>query len=160
MVRLQEVEPFMAELARRITGSHADGQDALQEAALAAYVARDQLRNPDRFSSWFRTILVHKCGDIVRKRPDVVSLDEHRIESTRPAPEHQMIWMLLDHLSKPCAQVLVLRYAADLPQKCIARLLGIPVGTVKSRLNRALENMRAMMEDEEVSRREVFQSKG
>ena len=150
MVRLEGIQASMLALACRITGSQADAQDALQEAALAAYIARGQLKDPQRFGSWFRIILVHKCGDILRRRPNVVPLEEHRRSGGGSDWSHgRLMWMLVDRLSKPCAQVLVMRYAADLSQKSIAAILDIPLGTVKSRLNRALEQMRAMLQEEE-----------
>lgn len=147
IAHLARVQRTMTALARAITGNDADGQDALQEAALAAYVARGQLRSPERFAPWFRTILIHKCGETLRRRRQVIPLDAACQRKQEATAESGLIWMLVDQLSPEVAQVVVLRYLADLPQRDIADVLGIPVGTVKSRLNRALKQLRTMLEE-------------
>ncbi|HLW02758.1 MAG TPA: RNA polymerase sigma factor [Ktedonobacterales bacterium] len=92
-----------------------------------------------------------------------LSLDEARVPEGSVVMEDQMdqadlqeevvqredIWQALAHLSAEQRRVIALRYGADLTEVDIAHVLGWPVGTVKSRLHRAREQLRLLLSEEE-----------
>ena len=147
-------------MALAITGNVQDAQDALQDAVVSAFLARDQLRDHRYFKPWIKTIVAHQCGRVIRQRRKIVPMgrpEEFLAQRCHYGFEDDLIWELVERLPQNYAQVLTLRYAADLKQAEIAQVLGIPVGTVKSRLHNAMAKMRELMErgceGNEVSRR-------
>jgi RNA polymerase sigma factor (sigma-70 family) len=70
------------------------------------------------------------------------SLPDHPGVATDATAERDLIWRGLDRLGRRQRAVVVLRYFEDLDLATIADTLGISVGTVKSQLSRALDNLR------------------
>ena len=58
-----------------ITRSHADGHDAVQDALLTAWLGLDQIRDPDAFPAWFRTLVIRSALRVARRRGHVGELD-------------------------------------------------------------------------------------
>ncbi|HVU10377.1 MAG TPA: RNA polymerase sigma factor [Phototrophicaceae bacterium] len=133
--------------------NQADAEDALQEVFIRVY---SSLANFDpakgAFTTWLYRITMYHC--LNRRRADrleVEPLDENVLEisdDTLPIGQIDLDGILpaIDHLSEKQRAVLVLRYYADLPYAEIAEVLGIPLGTVKSRLDLALKTLRAALE--------------
>lgn len=132
-----------------ILGQESDAWDALQEATLAAYRARHQLRGgPEAFPAWYRRVLINRCLNMLRSRSRVVPA----APDTRPEPdplpgleghaEDLALWEAVAELEPDKRQVVMLRYLADLSTAEVASALNIPEGTVKSRLHRALRQLR------------------
>jgi RNA polymerase sigma-70 factor, ECF subfamily len=63
--------------------------------------------------------------------------------------ERAAVWQALAQLSADQRRVIALRYGADPTERDIAKVLGLPVGTVKSRLNRARARLRVLLSEEE-----------
>ena len=138
-------------LARAILLDDAEAEDAVQDACLAAWRHRSSLRDPDRFRAWFDRILINGCRDRLRRRrrQQVRAIALETASASLPDPPTQGDGHLdaaLDGLDLDHRLVILLRYWQDLPLEAIAERLGIPVGTVKSRLHYALRAMRTRME--------------
>lgn len=130
-------------LALALTRSHSDAEDALQEALITAFVARDQLEDSRAFLPWVRRILVRQSSRLYRRvqapvDPQVL----HSLMATKEDQTDMHFWELVLMLPDDLRKVVALRYLADMSQEEAARVLGIRVGTVKSRLNRALNTLR------------------
>lgn len=114
----------------------ADARDALQETLVAAWRSLPRLRKPQRFGAWFLGIAVHKANDLARTRrredtlrvPADIGRDQFAMFELREA---------IDSLPENLRDVILLRYLLSLPERETARVLGIRVGTVKSRASRA-----------------------
>lgn len=121
----------------RVSGP--DGEDLLQEVCLTAYRKFGQLKDPAAFKSWILTIARNKCHDYFRAPgPDTVPLEtipERKLVYTRQGIS--VVEETMEMLKPADRQILELVYWQELPQAEISRLLGIPVGTVKSRLHGA-----------------------
>ena len=127
-------------------------RDAVQEALIRAWRDLRALRDPDRFDAWLRRLLVHACYDQLRRdrrRPievELLSLDLQVIpdQSAETAARDELAHAFR-RLDPDQRLVLVLHYYLDLPLPEVASAIGIPVGTAKSRLARALTALRSVL---------------
>jgi RNA polymerase sigma-70 factor, ECF subfamily len=138
-------------LARAILLDDGEAEDAVQEASLAAWRRRDSLRDEARFDAWFERILVNQCRDQLRRRGRAVKLAAPPIgfEPESSPPEtgaDDDLDEALECLDADHRIVVVMRYWQDRTVDDIAHRIGIPAGTVKSRLHHALRTMRATLE--------------
>jgi RNA polymerase sigma-70 factor (ECF subfamily) len=123
--------------------------DAAQEALVRAWRDLPGLREPDRFDAWLHRILVRACGDqLRRRRRDASSTWDHlpanvgADEASRQADRDELEGAL-DRLNHDQRTVVVLHYYLGLSHPEIAEATGQPIGTVKSRLSRAVDYLRA-----------------
>ena len=138
-------------LARAILLDHGDAEDAVQEAVLAAWRRQGSMRDPARFDAWFDRILVNQCRDQLRKRRRAVPVASPPVGfDPIAAPPETGADAYLDGaiaaLDVDHRIVVVMRYWQDRTVDDIAARLGIPSGTVKSRLHHALKAIRADLE--------------
>ena len=154
---LNENSAYLKRAALAITGNETDASDALQEASLKAYIARDQLRGgADSFRPWVKRILLNTCLQIIKQRSKVVPLggrEEILVDTSPDTPSSQEhdVWEAVAGLPEQLREAVALRYIFDLSQEQVADKQRVPVGTVKSRLNRALSIMReGLMQQKEV----------
>ena len=139
-------------LAGYLLGSAPDAEDAVQEALARAWRAWPSLRDKDRFEPWFDRILVNICRDRLRRkrRHRLEELDEELpVYSEDPfgaALARAEIDRLVQVLNPDQRVVVGLRFWRDLSLQEIANLLGIPLGTVQSRLHYAMKSLREAAE--------------
>lgn len=141
-------------VARLILRDEYAAQDAVQETFIAAWRSLPGLREPEKFEAWSRRLLVRACFKAVRrgKRVDAVEIrltpaDEPAIAGVeRELDIHDQLERGLARLSTKQRAVVVLVYYVDLPLADAAQAMGIPLGTAKSRLNRATNALRAAIE--------------
>jgi RNA polymerase sigma factor (sigma-70 family) len=142
-------------LAGLLLGSGADAEDAVQEACLKAWRSAGTLREPEAFAAWFDRILVNTCRDSIRRRTRnrLVGIDGAPETSDGDAFEEVLardaLLRTIDCLDVDERAVVVLHYWADLSLPEVANRLGWRVGTVKSRLHRALSTLRAQRHRQE-----------
>lgn len=144
-------------LAAVILGDRVEAEDAVHDAALAAWRHRAGLRDGDRFDAWFQRILVNGCRDRLRarQRRRVVDVSRELSEAEHPSQsdagdslaDADLVDRALRRLAPDERLIVVLRYHADLTVPAIAGVIGIPEGTVKSRLHAALQRLRTAIEE-------------
>lgn len=129
-------------LAYRMLGNVEDARDATQEAFLSCFRRLSTFRGDAAFSTWLHRVAVNACYDALRRRRDTTSLDERPAEPA-PAPDHAAqaaaaldVQRALLAVPPDFRIVLIMHEIQDLPLEEIGVVLGIPVGTVKSRLHR------------------------
>jgi RNA polymerase sigma-70 factor (ECF subfamily) len=147
--------PAAYRLALSIVRSPTEAEDAVQEAFLRAWRDIGSLREADLWPAWFRRLTVRSALDQTRRRPRVrevdleLALNMPGLEpSVHPADRLELI-AAFDRLAPDDRAILALRFFADLEMLDAAAALGIPLGTAKSRLHRALERLRAQMRQEQ-----------
>jgi RNA polymerase sigma-70 factor, ECF subfamily len=133
-------------IAGFILGDADEAEDATQDALGRAWQASASLRDADAAQAWFDRILVNLCRDRLRRRGRVrwLALDDAMPASVDPfarAIDGDEMLRGLGALDADHRIVVVLRYWADLPLESIADRLGVPLGTVKSRLHYALRDL-------------------
>ena len=122
-------------------------EDAVQEATLRSWRKLGNLRPGTEMRPWFLGIVANQCRTVVRGRWwSVLRLESHS-ESHNSEFEDRVVRgadlrAALRKLPIEHREALVLRYYLDLPLEEVAAVTGVPVGTVKSRINRALAAMR------------------
>lgn len=129
-------------LSLRMLGRPEDARDATQETFLAAFKKLPSFRGESALSTWLHRVAVNSCYDILRRRKR--RAEESLPEDPGPAPgdvaesssEAVDVQRALAQVPEEFRTVLVLHDVQDLPYEQIAEILGIPVGTVKSRLHR------------------------
>jgi RNA polymerase sigma-70 factor (ECF subfamily) len=134
----------------RLTHSQEDARELAQETFLNAYQALPRWRPNARLSTWLFQIARNQALDRLRRarRVEFVALDEtlsEQVPADTPTPEaalqaRQHVAALegaLQQLSVEHREILLLRDIEDLPYEDIAEVLGISLGTVKSRIARA-----------------------
>jgi RNA polymerase sigma-70 factor, ECF subfamily len=143
--------------AFRLTGTQTDAEDLVQQTFLIAQQKLHQVRDPGRARSWLFSVLRNSYLKQKRRAP-LLSLEaeDERIadENARSAGAAEWIdreWLqsALDRLSDEHKVILLMFYFEDLSYKDIAERLGIPAGTVMSRLARAKDRLRALLAPEE-----------
>lgn len=136
-------------IARRILRDGYAAEDAVQDALVRAWRDLRSLRDPDRFDPWLHRLLVNACKDQVRRqrrRPfevPVLAIDQ-------PSVEDRLSQLVdRDELDRAFLQLpveqraaLVLTHYIGLPANEVGAILGIPVGTVYSRLHYGARTMR------------------
>jgi RNA polymerase sigma-70 factor (ECF subfamily) len=146
--------PVALSTATLVTGSSADGADAVQEALLSAWRGLPALREPAAFPAWFRQHVVRSSMRLAAKGKRLRLAD---LELASPSEgdtiemeyRRRVLADAFDRLDPKDRTILSLRYVSDLPIAETAVALGIPEGTVKSRLHAAVERLRAAYEAEE-----------
>ncbi len=128
-------------------------KDAVQNALVRAWRDLPTLRDPDRFDAWLNRLTVRACLDEARRlrrhRVDVelteISVPTGGGVEATIADRDQLERGFL-RLDPELRAVIVLHHYFDLPLPAVAASLGIPLGTAKSRLHRALGLMRAALD--------------
>jgi RNA polymerase sigma-70 factor (ECF subfamily) len=133
-------------------------RDAVQEATLRAWRNLRGLRDPNRFDAWLHRLTVNACLDIARQRRsrvieiELTPLHDAPVQdASSQVTDAMYVERMLAVLDPSQRAVVVLHYYLDLSLPETAAALGIPVGTAKSRLNRALDAMRIKVADDELT---------
>jgi RNA polymerase sigma-70 factor (ECF subfamily) len=143
-------------LAHAMLRDRQEAEDAVQEAALTAWRAFDTFDERGRgLQPWFLTIVANQCRDRLRGRWWRVWRQPDISRGATPGPEGGVVLRAqlveaLDRLTPEHRAALYLRYQLDLPNEEVARILRLRVGTVKSRLHRALRQLRSTIDLEEL----------
>jgi RNA polymerase sigma-70 factor (ECF subfamily) len=136
------------QLAARLLGNRGDAEDAVNEAVLRAWESFDRLRDRAAFRPWLTRIVVNVCRNDLRHRR-VLQIDPLGDDDRTAAdpiddgPLRDGVARALERLGPEQRVVVVLRYWNDLRVDDIARLLGVPSGTVKWRLHTANRRIKA-----------------
>ena len=165
----KKYESKIFNLILRMVGNHDDAEDLTLETFVNAYKAWDRFRGEARVSTWLHQIAVNNCKNRFKQRDrrrehESMSLDEtietdsgelgREVADWRDAPERvlmdrelsQQIQKAVDALAPEYKIVLVLCQEQDMSYEEIARVTGLSVPAVKTRLHRARNMMRRRLE--------------
>ncbi|MDU5111838.1 MAG: sigma-70 family RNA polymerase sigma factor [Clostridium sp.] len=124
-------------VAKGILSSEDDIEDAIQNTILKAYSNIKTLRKEELFKTWIIKILINECNKIYNFNKKCISLDKVIEEQYNDKYENLDLKIAVDSLPEELRLVIVLFYFEDLKISEVSELIGIPEGTVKSRLSRA-----------------------
>lgn len=130
-----------------ILGNSADCEDAMSAAILRAFEGRGQLKKRESFRAWFLQILRHEAYTLLRTRRRLMPVEEMP-EAAAPARDDAGrldLQEALAELTEAQRTALLLQQEGyDLSE--IGQILDVPVGTVKSRISRAKQTLRTLLE--------------
>jgi len=135
-------------VGRMLTGPD---NDVVQEVWLAVFKGLPRLRQPDRFAPWLfaiaRRAVMNRLRDVYA-RPEPESVDDLSgadvpgVDEAEAVVDRELLGGALAALPAREREVLLLFYLEDLPLDACAQICAVPVGTIKSRLNRARKLLR------------------
>jgi RNA polymerase sigma-70 factor (ECF subfamily) len=124
-------------------------RDAVQEALIRAWRDLSGLRDVDHFDSWLYRLTINACLDIARRRQrrakeiQLTPLHAPWVgDNTNAFVDRELLSQELRRLDPEWRALVVMHYYLGMPVPEAAASLGIPLGTAKSRLNRAVAQMR------------------
>lgn len=140
-------------VAMRLLHDSGSAEDAVQQAMVNIWRNLPRLRDPSRFEAWSYKLLLRACYAEYKRAPRWMPAI---VEGSASEPgasgdyatvvDRDQLERGFQRLSMDHRAVVVLHHYLDLPLDEVGRVLGIPTGTVKSRLSRALTEMRAALE--------------
>ena len=145
---LRDVSSGVERFVRYRLPSQTDADDVLQEVYLSAYRNFPGLKNKDAFKPWIISIARNKCNDYFRAKAAQMEISIEELSQQELSTGRLGISVVhtvretLDRLGDKDKQILYLYFWKELPQNEIAKLLDIPVGTVKSRLHTAKQHFK------------------
>jgi len=152
-------------VAHRILRDIELAEDATQQALLAIWRDLPQLRDPARFDAWSYRLLVRACYAEGRRHRQwtpnmrLLSSDEPmQADGASSVVDRDQLERGFRRLSIDHRAVVVLHHYLDMPLDQVAETLGVPAGTVRSRLHHAMRGLRAALDaDARPPAREVAQ---
>ena len=166
----EEMSDFLTEMERAVPALRryarallrdADGADDLVQSTLERALSRRRLwRRDGSLRAWLYTILrnIHRNELRARaRRPTLVAVDLDEIGPGRPGDQIDRVYLgevlgALDRLSQDHREVLLLAGVEELSYREIAAVVGVPIGTVMSRLSRARDALAGHLEGDEATR--------
>jgi RNA polymerase sigma-70 factor (ECF subfamily) len=149
----------------RLVDNAEDAQDVVQDAFLNAYQSLDSFKGDSLFFTWLYRIAINTAISLKRKQKVTLSIDgrngESRVEPldvsefSRPghalemAEQEQRVHKALGQLSLEHRTVLILKDMDGKKYDEMAQILGVPIGTIRSRLHRARAELRELLEKDE-----------
>ncbi|MGM0855441.1 MAG: sigma-70 family RNA polymerase sigma factor [Bacillota bacterium] len=122
-----------------------DALDIVQETACRAFTSIKRLKRPEYFSTWLTRILINSALDFIKKKKNVIPFDDISIfpeEEDTSLEDNMDLVEAINRLDDHYKTVVILRYQQDLPLKEISSILKCPEGTVKTRIRRALNQLK------------------
>ena len=146
--------PQLRRYARALTGDRAWADDLVQDTAERALARWSAFRPDSNLRAWLLTILRHLYIDQLRGRREIAVDEESAPWRNLEAPQGEVDGLMLRDLQRalyclPVEQreVLLLVCVEDLSYQEASKALGVPIGTVMSRLSRAREHLRVLLMD-------------
>ncbi|HEY7200085.1 MAG TPA: sigma-70 family RNA polymerase sigma factor [Candidatus Dormibacteraeota bacterium] len=143
---LERHRPSLYASAVAVLRDREEALDAVQETFVVALVRIGSLRDPEALGGWLHTVLRNTCLMRMRRGRRQASIEELELASAAPGPEEALdrhaardwVWAALDALTPDDRLTVILRYFTRCSSyQSIAAVTAVPVGTVRSRLNRA-----------------------
>ncbi len=149
----------------RYTGDRDEAEDLAQDTFVKVYRSKHLYKEIAKFSTWFYTIAVNTAKTNARKkgRMSTISISDFDPENEKDFDlkdsgltpedtanagiENEYIQKAINSLDEEFRTIIVLRDIQDLEYEEIAKITGLPMGTVKSRINRAREKLKKLLSD-------------
>ena len=144
---IQRCRTSLYRLALSITANPEDAAEAAAEAVCRAYEKFPQLRDRKKFQPWILKITRNEAYALCRHRSRMVPLEHLMEDAAVPGPNlDDTLWRAVERLPQEQREAVVLFYYEDLPTEAISRVTGVSPGAVRTRLSRAREKLRRMLE--------------
>jgi RNA polymerase sigma-70 factor (ECF subfamily) len=129
-------------VAFALTGTAAGAEDVAQDSFERAFSSLGTFNGRSAFSTWLYRIVVNRSLNVRRKEARLVSADSGEPATSDDPPPDTELAAAVARLTDDRRAVVVMRYWLDFTPTEIAAVLEVPVGTINSRLGRALMDLR------------------
>lgn len=140
--------------ARTFLSCEDDINEAIQSTLILLYQNISKLKNENYFATWLIRILINECKKVynykTKNNQKTISIEEYQDVGTEEKEDYDFVNKALDMLDEKFRTIAVLYYYDEMSVKDIAKVLGMSTGTVKSRLFRAREKLKIILEKEVV----------
>jgi RNA polymerase sigma-70 factor (ECF subfamily) len=147
---------------RHLTADRELAEELLQDTLLAAWTGASSYAGQASVHAWLLGIARHRTHDTLRRRAlrvvdtsvlePLVALDPEPEDRVLLEAEYEEVTSAMNRLAPIHREVLILTFVHDLSYQDLAKVLGIPLGTVKSRLHQAKRAVRALLRPDESPR--------
>ncbi|MBN8571774.1 MAG: sigma-70 family RNA polymerase sigma factor [Ignavibacteria bacterium] len=149
----------------RYTGSREEAEDLAQDTFLKLYKSKHLYKEIAKFSTWFYTIAINIAKTNLRKKKNYSSISISDFdpdgekdfdlkadvlspeETAQAGIENEFIQQAINSLDDKFKEVIILRDIQDMDYEEIAEIMKLPLGTVKSRINRGREKLKELLQD-------------
>ncbi|MCI3918706.1 sigma-70 family RNA polymerase sigma factor [Paenibacillus sp. TRM 82003] len=151
----QEVEEELYRIAYVYMGNSEDALDVVQETAYRSFASIGELKEPRYFKTWLIRIAIRCAVDALRKRERTTPIGPERMELLQDGGAERDVSLalslreLVETLEAEEKSVVLLRFHRDYTIREVADALGMPLGTAKTVLYRALKKLRIAAEEED-----------
>lgn len=153
---VRNYKDFIFHVAMGILQDPRDAEDVVQESFVKAYLSLHQLQDERAFPSWMAMIATRLALDLYKKNQRGRSVSLHEgiflppaaADETRRSDLRLSLWQALAHLKPEHRAILILREVQGFNYQEISLILDIPIGTVRSRLHTAREQLRRALGEE------------
>jgi RNA polymerase sigma-70 factor, ECF subfamily len=128
-----------------------DALDIVQDTIYKAFISIKQLKDPHYFSTWISRILINTALDFIKKNNRAIpfsDVDGFRNDQNLLIEEKLDLLDAIERLEVQYKTLIIFRYYKDLSIKQIAEILKCPEGTVKTRLHRAINQLKSDLKEE------------
>jgi RNA polymerase sigma-70 factor (ECF subfamily) len=150
--QLLEAAPFLRAFARTLCHEPEVAEDLAQDALLKAWQCREQFQPGTNLRAWLATILRNRFYSLGRRRKWHADYDSEVIERTLMAPDDPQSIVELEEVRRALAmlpdfqrEALILVGAGGMSYEEVAQIAGCPLGTVKSRVRRARDELQSIL---------------
>ena len=147
--RARDATQSLYRVACAYLASPPDRDDAVQEALLRAWEKRNTLREERYFRTWLTRILINSCKETLRRQKRETPAADFP-EAAAPQGADPALWESLRALDEKYRIIVVLHYRDGYSVREIAFILHVPESTVKTRLFRARQQLKSLLEREEM----------
>lgn len=149
---LLDTIPFLRAFARTLCHDTEQAEDLAQEALMKAWQCRDQFQAGTNLRAWLATILRNRFYSLGRRRKWQADYDQEIIERTLVAPDDPDAIVELEDVRRALnllpdfqREALILVGAGGMSYEEVAQIAGCPLGTVKSRVRRARDELQSIL---------------
>ncbi len=156
---IQERKDDIYKLAYTYVKNQEDALAIVHDVVYKVYISLKKLKNPDVFNTWLIRIIVNNSIDYLKKRKRISSIEINydKLETLEQIADHSRdyenlvasidLFSAIDKLSLEQRTIVILKYFQDLTLSQVAEILVCPIGTIKTRLNKALVCLRQEMKE-------------
>lgn len=150
---IEDLSIYLYNIAQAMLKNDEQSADAIANTILKAYTKLKTLKKPEYFKTWISRILINECKDILRKNKKIVYIEEYYNQTneqevdTISKEEKIDVIDAINKLDKKTKDVVILYYYNELKIEEIAKILNLPEGTVKSRMNTAKNKLYDLLQE-------------
>ena len=141
-----ESERTLYRVSMSMLKNESDCEDAVQTAILTAYEKLGTLKKEEFFKTWLVRILINVCNKQLNHNKRIIDISDHTGASEPSFDVSVDVKIALENLPVKLREVIVLYYIEEFSVKEIKSILGIPEGTVKSRLSKGRKLLKFSLE--------------